>query len=43
MFEAEVNPSGINKAEEAIEEYCTVFKMTKPYLMQRLLGKPSDQ
>jgi len=31
------------QAEEAIEEDCTVFEMTKPYLMQRWLGQPSDQ
>jgi hypothetical protein len=43
MFEAEVNPSGINKAEEAIEEDCTVFEMTKPYLVKRWLGKTSYQ
>ncbi len=43
MFEAEVSPSGINKAEESIEEDCMVFEMTKPYLVQRWLGKPSDQ
>jgi len=27
------------QAEEAIEEDCTVFEMTKPYLVQRWLGK----
>jgi len=31
------------QAEEAIEEDCMVFEMTKPYLVQRWLGKPSDQ
>jgi hypothetical protein len=80
MFEAEANPSGIDKAElvfgfppgepeaparvtvdaerifssafikkanrisarqaeEAIEEDCTVFEMTKPYLVERWLEK----
>jgi hypothetical protein len=39
MFEAEVNPSGINQAEEAIEEDCAVFEMTKPYLVKRWLEK----
>jgi hypothetical protein len=27
------------QAEEAIEEDCVVFEMTKPYLVQRWLGK----
>jgi hypothetical protein len=31
------------QAEEAIEEDCTVFEMTKPYLVQRWLGKASHQ
>jgi len=31
------------QAEEAIEEDCTVFEMTKPYLVQRWLGKTSYQ
>jgi len=26
------------QAEDAIEEECTVFEMTKPYLVQRWLG-----
>jgi hypothetical protein len=39
MFEAEDNPSGINKAEESIEEDSMVFEMTKPFLVQRWLGK----
>lgn len=43
MFEMEVDFPGINKTEEVIEEDCTVFEMTKPYLMQRWPGKPSDQ
>ena len=31
------------QAEDTIEEDCTVFEMTKPYLVQRWLGKTSYQ
>jgi glycosyltransferase involved in cell wall biosynthesis len=42
-FIKKANRMSARQAEEAIEEDCTVFEMTKPYLVERWLGKPSDQ
>ena len=38
-FVKKTNRMSARQAEEAIEEDCMVFEMTKPYLVQRWLGK----
>jgi glycosyltransferase involved in cell wall biosynthesis len=38
-FIKKTNRMSARQAEEAIEEDCVVFEMTKPYLVQRWLGK----
>jgi len=38
-FVRKTNRMSSRQAEDAIEEDCTVFEMTKPYLVQRWLGK----
>jgi glycosyltransferase involved in cell wall biosynthesis len=38
-FVKKTNRLSAREAEEAVEEECTVFEMTKPYLVQRWLGQ----
>jgi len=42
-FIKKTNRMSARQAEEAIEEDCTVFEMTKPYLVKRWLGQGSYQ